>query len=143
MKNFRFRLEAALRLREIQYESERLKLHQLLADEQRLTSSLESLAVERREASAFIQNLDNPANRDFRALSSFLLGTATRASTLREEIIKRKSLITEQRQRVRRAERNVRLLQKLREKQLRDWTIAVDKKIERDAQDSWIATHCQ
>lgn len=141
MKAFQFRLEAALRLRQMQFQCERTKLQQLLAEEQRLKQSLDDIGTERLNASKFIQSLENPANRDFRALSAFLLGSATRANNLRDQISKAGSLIHEQRQRVRKAERNVRLLTKLREKKLREWTLEHDKKIEAAAQDSWIATH--
>jgi flagellar biosynthesis chaperone FliJ len=141
MKAFQFRLEAALRLREMQFQSERTKLQQLLAEEQRLKQSLETVGNERLHASTYVQNLENPANRDFRALSAFLLGSATRANSLREQISKAALVVQEQRHRVRKAERNVRLLTKLREKKLREWVLDHDKKIEAAAQDSWMATH--
>lgn len=141
MKAFQFRLEAALRLREMQFQAERAKLQQLLAEEQRLRQSLDALAGERLEASAFIQRLENPANRDFRALSAYLLGAAARASSLREQISRAGALIDQQRKKVRRCERNFRLLAKLREKKLREWTFERDKQIEAAAQEAWLSRY--
>lgn len=139
MKKFHFSLAAALKLRESQLEAERAKLQQLFTGEQGLKDALDSLAVDRRDATAFIQNSAAVDATELRALSTFSLGANARETYLRSEMVRQAKSIAEQKARVMQAERKVRLLNKLREKKLNAWNEEVNREIELAAQESWLS----
>ena len=139
MKKFQFRLESALRVRQVQLKAEQGELSRLLAEEQRLQNSLHSIGNERREAIAYIQTTDSVTNTDLRALSGFLLGADNRVAGIRDAIQKNKARIQQQRQRVLAADRKLRLLVKLREKKHGEWVRETDRQLEASAQESWLA----
>lgn len=144
MQRFEFRLDSVLRLRELQLESENAKLQQLLGERQRLTNELEAIATERRNAKSSIYSLTNLENADLRTMSAFLLGLDARANTLRGRVQEMARSVDEQRQKVIQAERNVRLLEKLRARKFEQWKHEVDREIESIAQEAWIsARHLQ
>jgi flagellar biosynthesis chaperone FliJ len=139
MKSFQFRLASALRLREVQLQAEQSKLHELMAEEQRLQQSLEALQNERRDQLLLLQTAHELEATELRALSSFLVACDGRALGIRDAITRQARLIQEQRQHVLRAERNVRLLDKLRERKLQEWTLEASRQIETAAQEAWLA----
>lgn len=141
MTKFRFRLAAVLRLREIELRVEREKLDQLLAERAKLERSLASVAEERIEAHAFVRSRPDAGSTELRALSAFLLGSNARAAALRGSIERLEQTIAGQRARVLLADRNERLLLKLREKRLAEWRAEHDRELETLAQESWLATH--
>jgi flagellar export protein FliJ len=140
MQKFSFRLASVLRLREVQLAVEREKLQRLLSEAARLEQSLASLAEERKEALVFVQNdPDASGFNGMRALSAFLLGSEARAITLRETLRHTQNLAAEQRQRVIAADRNERLLLKLKEKKFAEWRRQHDLELEAVAQECWAA----
>jgi flagellar export protein FliJ len=141
MTKFNFRLAAVLRLREIELRVEREKLERLLAERARLERSLASVAEERVEAHAFVRSRPDSGSTEFRALSAFLLGSDARAAALRESIQRLEQPISGQRVRVLAADRNERLLLKLKDKKLAEWRAAEDRELETLAQESWLSTH--
>jgi flagellar export protein FliJ len=141
MTKFEFRLDAVLRLRELELRVEREKLNQLLAERTRLERSLVSVAEERAEAHAFVRTRPDAGSTEFRALSAFLLGSDARAAALRGSIQRLEQAISEQRARVLVADRNERLLLKLKDKKLVEWRAENDRELETLAQESWLSTH--
>lgn len=141
MTKFQFRLAAVLRLREIELRTEREKLNQLLSERTRLERSLASVAEERAEAHAFVHARPDAGSTELRALSAFLLGSDARAAALRGSIERLEPVIAGQRARVIVADRNERLLLKLKEKRLAEWRIEQDRELETLAQESWLATY--
>ena len=140
MTKFQFRLASVLRLRQMELRMERQKLDQLLAERARLERSLASVAEERAEAHAFVRA--HPAGTtELRALSAFLLGSDARAAALRQSIQRQEEAIDGQRARVLVADRNERLLLKLRDKKLAAWRAEHDRELETLAQESWLSTH--
>ncbi len=137
MKRLEFRLETVLRLRQVQLETEQAKLHRLLAEQQRISASLENVLAERGEAKAFVCNLTQVESAELRIMSSFLLGLEARAGTFRRHLEENARSIQEQRPRVMQADRSVRLLTKLREKKVDEWKHEVDREIEMTAQEAW------
>jgi hypothetical protein len=140
MRKFVFRLDSALRWRSTQLQLERAKLQTFLAEEQRLQQSLQALGEERRQAAACLAESQLQA-LDLRSLSSYLVGAEAKASILQEQIRKRSVLIQQQRDRVILAERNLRLLEKLREKRHAEWKHELDREIESAAEEAWIAAN--
>jgi flagellar export protein FliJ len=140
MQKFSFRLTSVLRFREMQLALEREKLRRLLNEAVRLERSLASLAQERQEALIFVQNDPEASHTELRALSAFVLGSEARAITLREDLHRIQNLIADQRQRVIAADRNERLLLKLKEKKFGEWRRQNDLELEAVAQECWAAT---
>lgn len=138
MKRFEFRLESVLRLRQLQLESVQAKLHQLLAEEQRLNTALEKIASERRQAKAALCDHTNLESAELRTITAFLLGMDARASMFRERLRTAAHAVAEQRKIVIQADRNVRLLTKLRDKKQEEWKGEVDREVENFAQESWL-----
>ena len=141
MTKFQFRLAAVLRVREVELRVEREKLNQLVAERARLERSLASVAEERVEAHAFVRTRSDAGSTHLRALSAFLLGSDARAAALRGSIERIEQTIAGQRARVLAADRNERLLLKLREKRLAEWSAEHDRELETLAQESWLSSH--
>ncbi len=78
---------------------------------------------------------------DLRALSSYLVGADARAGLLRRQVVRCAGPIQQQRQSVLKAERNLRLLEKLRDNRYSEWKHAFDAEIELTAEESWLAAH--
>ena len=141
MKSFQFRLAGALRLRETQARIEETKLAQLLAEEKKIKNFLTALQEERRSELSRLHGATEVSALELRSLSSFLVGLESRTLDLQNALAKQSRIVQEQRLRVLRAQRNVRLLIKLREKKLREWTAEAEREIENIAQDAWLASH--
>ena len=140
MKKFEFRLDSVLRWRDTQLQLERGKLNALLSEEAKLRDSLETLASERRSALQCLAK-EQLFSLDLRSLSSYLVGAEARATMLQEQIRNRSQSVAEQRDRVVHAERNVKLLLKLREKRQLEWKTGVEREIEANAEESWLAAN--
>src|SRR5438270_12532989 len=140
MKKFEFRLDSALRWRDTQLQVERGKLSALLAEEAKLKDSLETLGTERRSALQCLAK-EQLFSLDLRSLSSYLVGAETRATILQYQIRKGKQLVVEQQERVVQAERNVKLLVKLRQKRQLDWKAGLEREIEANAEEAWLAVN--
>jgi hypothetical protein len=140
MKKFAFRLDSALRWRDTQLKVERGKLGALLAEEAKLKDNLETLGSERRAALQCLAK-EQLFSLDLRSLSSYLVGAEARATMLQEQIRKRGKVVSEQRERVVHAERNVKLLLKLRQKREVEWKAGLEREIEANAEESWLAVN--
>ena len=141
MKKFEFRLDAALRWRNTQLQLERVKLQKLLSEEQRLKANLQSLLDERQAALIELQSSAQIQASDLRTMSAYLLGVDARVHLSRGEIAKYAGPIAQQRRNLLKAERNVRLLEKLREDRYSEWKHEFDKEIEQGAEESWLAAN--
>jgi hypothetical protein len=140
VKKFEFRLDSALRWRDTQLLVERSKLSALLTEEAKLKDNLETLGTERRAALQCLAK-QQLFSLDLRSLSSYLVGAEAHATMLQDHIRKRGQLVQEQRERVLQAERNVKLLHKLRQKQQREWKAGLEREIETNAEESWLAVN--
>jgi flagellar FliJ protein len=142
MKQFQFRLDSVLRLREARLEMERRKLQQLAAEQQRIRQELARLGQERVQAGRFLQQAAGGVGAaELRALSGFLLGWRARGTALSDRLEVVGRVAGEQRQRVLAAERDARLLTKMRERKLEEWKREMDRELETVAQDAWTSAH--
>lgn len=140
MKKFEFRLDSVLRWRDTQLQVERGKLNALLSEEAKLRDSLETLGSERRSALQCLAK-EQLFSLDLRSLSSYLVGAEARATMLLAQIRKRRDSVAEQRDRVVQAERNVKLLLKLREKRQLEWKTGIERETEANGEESWLAAN--
>jgi flagellar biosynthesis chaperone FliJ len=138
---FKFRLEAALRLRRVIAEAESEKLQLLLMQRQKLEKSLAAAGEERIAARSFVQQTQGVRTADLRALSSFTIGLEARTQTLTEALRRTDTQIEEQRKRLLKAEQDERSLSKLRAKRLKEWTLQNEREIEVTAQELWLLSH--
>ncbi|MGH9608582.1 MAG: flagellar export protein FliJ [Bryobacteraceae bacterium] len=142
MKQFQFRLDSVLRLRETRLEAERRMLQQIVAEQRRLKQALEHLGEERANAGKFLQRAPGGAGSvELRALSGFLLGLRARGTAIRERMETAENVAVQQRKRVLAAEQAVRLLVKMRERRMAEWRQEWDRELERVAQEAWNAAH--
>ncbi len=141
MKKFEFRLENALRWRNTQLQLERAKLQKLLSEEQRLQGSLQRLLHEKQAAFSELQTAEFLQASQLRSLSVYRIGVDARAHLLREQIAKCAGLVQKQRGHLLEAERNVRLLEKLREDRYSDWKHAFEQEVQLGAEESWLAAN--
>lgn len=139
MTRFQFRLQSVLRWRQAQLDAERAKLEQLVAEQRKVNAAVEALRNERAQAKAFLSGKSDLQGVELRLVSSFLLGVEARAAKLRDHLRAITQSVEAQRKQVARADRNVRLLNKLREKKLEEWKQEADREIETLAQESWMA----
>lgn len=140
MKSFQFRLDTVLRLRQQQVETEQLKLHQLLAEQDQLKKCLELVAREREEAAHFVREHQAPGNRDLRALASYILGSQARAVTIQSALQNLNRALAEQKAVVVRAKQKEELMIKLREKRTREWMQEANRQMEAESQECWTAS---
>jgi flagellar export protein FliJ len=141
MQKFHFRLDSVLRLRSLRLAIERDKLGKALAETKRLEQAIEALAAERLAAIEFVKNEPETGSTELRALAAYLLGYDPKVSELQKSLEKARLRETEQRQRVVGADRDERLLLKLKEKRRIEWQLAADRELEILAQESWNSVH--
>jgi flagellar protein FliJ len=141
MQKFRFRLDSVLRLRSLRLSQEKDKLGRFIAEAQRLEKAVEALDAERAAAIEFVKKEPGTGNTELRALAAYLLGYDARVEKLKKSLEAAQLRVAEQRQRVIVADRDERLLLKLREKRKAEWRAAADHELEILAQESWNSVH--
>jgi len=141
MQKFRFRLDSVLRLRSLHLTIEREKLARALSEVAGAEKAVAALAAERAAAIAFVQNEAGTGTTELRALSAYLLGYEANQTKLRRSLEAARLRASEQRKRVVAADRDERLLLKLKADRRAEWQIAADRELEVVAQESWNAVH--
>ena len=141
MQKFRFRLDSVLRLRSMRLATERDKLGKALAEVTRVEQLIAALAADRAAAIEFVKSEPGAGNTELRALSAFLLVYEARVAKLQSTLDAARLRLAEQRQRVVAADRDERLLIKLKAKQRADWQVDADHELEVLAQESWNSVH--
>ena len=125
----------------MQLTAEKEKLALLIAAISKLEQSLQALVREKADAISFVQTQPAMGSTELRALSAFLLSFGTRMDSMREAIKRTNDQVAAQRQRVLEADRNERLLIKLKDKRLAEWRHAADHELEILAEESWNSAH--
>ena len=141
MQKFRFRLDSVLRLRALRLTMEREKLGRALAEVSAAKEAIDAIAVERAAAITFVQNEPGAGKTELSALSAYLLGYEGTVVKLRQSLEAARLRVAEQRNRVLAADRDERLLVKLKADQRAVWQVAADHELEVLAQESWNAVH--
>jgi flagellar export protein FliJ len=141
MQKFRFRLDSVLRLRALRLSMERDKLGQAMAEMSRLEKAIAALAAERAAAVEFVKNEPGTGNTELRALAAYLLAYDSRVAALQKSLEVARVRCEEQRKRVIAADRDERLLIKLKDKRHTEWQAAADRELEILAQESWNSVH--
>jgi len=141
MQKFRFRLDSVLRLRAMRLSTERDRLGQTMAEMSRIEKAISALAAERAAAVEFVKNEPGAGNTELRALAAYLLAYDSRVAALTKSLEVARVRTEEQRQRVIAADRDERLLIKLKDKRRSEWQASADRELEILAQESWNSVH--
>lgn len=139
MRRFRFRLETVLGWRRLHLELEETKLQRLFEELRRVDLAEDRLDTEKSEADRAVLNSPSIEARDLAALDAHRRHVAREKERLRKERADCQRRIAAQRDRVLNAERDVRLLKKLKERRLAEWQTAADREQEALASESFLA----
>ena len=139
MKRFHFRLESVLRWRLLQLELEEEKLQERFAELRALEQRREKLEAGKVEAERTVLGARTVPAEELAALDAHRRWVASQREQLARAVLDCQKRIEEQRGRVRKAEQNVKLLEKLKERRLAQWSAAADKEYQALADDVYLA----
>ncbi len=141
MKKFSFRLSSVLRLREGRLTMEKTLLANFLSEEQKILGKICKISAQCDEQHASIRELSTLRSGDLRAFSAYILSSQTQVIALQEKLVQIRHAIAIRRQAVLRAEQDVKVMLKLKEKRLREWQRGQDRMFETVSQEAWLAAH--
>ena len=143
MKTFRFPLEKALDWRRIQLELEEVRYKQqvgALAGLDRQRAEVEASGI---RAEIQVREWRPIAARDLTALGDFRLYVKARESAIARQRFESAQKLAEQQKLMLEARRRCRLLERLKERRLAEWTTARDHEVEEIAAESYLARWSQ
>jgi hypothetical protein len=136
MKAFRFPLERVMHWRKMQLSLEEMKLGRLIGRRRELTAAVEHLDASVIEATAGLRRKPELEGSELNTLSHFQESAGKRRFALLEDIGRCDEEIRLQRKAVQAAQRNLRLLERLKEERLHKWSILYDREVEALASES-------
>ena len=138
MRRFEFRLGSVLGWRAVELELEEGRLEQLFTQLRRRDAETLALEVRSRESAQLIaaKTLDGQQLAALSYHRHYLEREAARMAAQRADCAKR---IAAQQQRVAEAERKVRLLERLRERRLAEWTLEFNREMEALASETFLS----
>jgi len=139
MQAFRFRLERVLEWYTRQYELEERRLTACLAALTDAKAAIAALLAERLAVERDMIARKEISARDFAALGLYRLGARKRELELNSVRERCEADVEAQRLKLRAAERRVRLVEKLRERRLAEYTYAETRELEELASDAFFA----
>jgi flagellar export protein FliJ len=139
VKKFHFPLDRVLAWRRTLVRLEQIKLEGMMEELRRLEAHLAAAEGERDSARHEVVRVSSSLGLELSAFESF-----KQASTRRSEALKREGSaclekIQAQREVISQKERDVRVLEKLREDRWRAWTLEENKEIDRQAEESFLS----
>jgi len=143
MQQFQFRLDRVLDWRRKQCEMEESRLAACLALVQAMERKIELLRAERASIDAeLIKRTAIPA-ADFQNLGRYRLRAGQQEAELMEQRRQRLQSAAEQRARVQQAQQRVKLLEKLRDRRLAEYTTAASRELEEAAAEAFLVRWTQ
>ena len=139
MRRFRFRLESVLGWRLIQLELEETQLQGLFGELRQLESRQAALEAAKAEAERSVLSLQVVEAQELGALEAHRLHLASEKARLREQQADCAVRIATQRDAVRKAEQNLRLLERIKQRRFAEWAREVDKEQESLAAEVFLA----
>lgn len=140
MKRFQFPLEQALKWRTTRLDMEQAKLAHMQQEKDRARQLGTSLrAAAQREVVNFRQGSRNVTGMELALLASYRQGVANRLKTLESLISSCDSRIDIQKAAVMEADREMRLLESLKQRQLEKWSYEMNREIESTASELFLA----
>ncbi|MBM3745156.1 MAG: hypothetical protein FJW34_05110 [Acidobacteria bacterium] len=139
MKRFSFRLQNVLKWRLLQLELAEEKLQELFSEARNLEARQISLAESKAAAEGSVLTARTVAGQELAALEAYRRWTAAQQERLARQLLDCQGRIAAQREQVRKAEQNLKLLEKLRERRLAEWTFALEKEYEALGEEAFLA----
>lgn len=139
MQSFRFRLEKVLEWYTRQYEKEEQRLAVCLAALAEAKMAIAALLAERLTIERDMLSMTTISARDLAALSLYRLGAKKREFELNATRDRCEAETEAQRVRLRAVERKVRMLEKLRERRVAEYTYAETRELDELASDAYFA----
>ncbi|MEP7353496.1 MAG: flagellar FliJ family protein [Acidobacteriota bacterium] len=139
MKKFAFPLDRVLAWRRTQVRLEEAKLEQAHTQLRTLQQKIENLAQERDSARLQLFSSHGATGAEFQALEPYRAASEAEGARLTNSLEPARQAITTQVQVVVERRRDVKLLERLREKQVQVWTLAAAVELEQLAEDSYRA----
>ena len=139
MKAFRFNLERVLEFHAAQVRAEEVKLQVLNDQAANLRRASESLDQSRAAEEDKIRHATVLEGADLQALESYRKQVQRQKEHLRDRLVDLEKRLDAQRDQLLKARRKLRLLEKLRERRLQEWTIEANKELEQIASESHLA----
>jgi flagellar export protein FliJ len=139
MPQFQFRLDRVLDWRRKQCEVEEERLARALASARTVEERIERLRAEQTAVENELLHRSAIAALDLVRLSHYRGRVRKEESELAEELSRRLKLAAEQRARVRQAQQRLRLIEKLRERKLTEYSAMASKELEDAAAEAYLA----
>ena len=139
MQRFRFRLDRVLEWRRKEYRVEETRLAACVALVHATEQKIERLRAERASIERELLGRSAIPAADFLNLGRYRLRAAKEDIGLAEERRKRLLATAERRMRVQQAQQRVKLLEKMRERQLEEHTAAANQELESLAAEAYLA----
>jgi len=139
MKRFSFRLQNVLKWRLLQLELAEEKLQELFGEARSLEARQVSLAEGKAAEEHSVLNAKTVPAQELAALDAHRRWTAAQQERLARQLLDCQGRIAAQREQVRKAEQNLKLLEKLRERRLAEWTFALEKEYEALGEEAFLA----
>ncbi len=141
MKAFRFPLDRVLHWRTTQCELEEAALTRLTSQRGKLSSAVAQIAAQRTEASDAISRNPEIESGEFQTVHAFHISLDQQKSRLQARARELERQIETQVRQTAEARRKKKLLEKLRESRLTQWTSLRNAEDETAAADSWLARY--
>ncbi|MCU1261828.1 MAG: hypothetical protein JWO80_4713 [Bryobacterales bacterium] len=138
MKVFRFPLERVIHWRRTQVELERAATERLVQRRMELQSAMQALQSGRSAAETSIACTVFIDSRDLQTLSAYQERTRRERAALMERQGQLEREMSVQLAKTTEAQRRLKLLERLRAKRLREWTIAMEADEERFTAEAWL-----
>jgi flagellar protein FliJ len=139
MKTFRFPLQRVLEWRALQQRVEEDKLAGLQQQMASLLQVREQLAAARNRSESHLFASGSVAGSDLQSWALYQARLAKQQELLRTRLAQCEKLILEQRQRLLKARTDHRVLEKLKERRLRQWVYLNDRELEDTAAEAYLA----
>lgn len=139
MKSFEFRLQRVADFRQQQLDVAKNQLEILLAALQQVEAECGTIEQQRSEALRTIESNTSLKGEDVLALATYQGYLSRRETSLKQEKIELTSKVEQQRAAVVQKEREVRLLDRLKDRRLGEWTAAAERELEALAAESYMA----
>ena len=139
MRRFHFRLESVLDWRRLHLELEETRLQRLFEELRRIDLAEDRLNTEKTAAERAVLYAPSVEAAELEALETHRAHVAREKERLGRERADCQRRIAAQRERLLKAERDVRLLEKLREKRVAEWQLAASREQEALAAELFLA----
>lgn len=139
MKAFKFPLEKVLGWRHLQMRAEEEKLTVLQQHLALLNRRAHSLATAELNTKLRILKMDSVQGSELNALASFQERLKKERALVAGEKAQCEKRLAAQRVRLLKARKDYRILEKLRDRRLEEWTYSFNRELENDAADAYLA----